>query len=188
MRPSLIGFVFKWAGRWKGRGVFTHRPSIPAADAARRRNRSVHNLTRSLEWTSRRGSVAFSLVGLHPAGLRSPPVSPLCVWPSSPQPAARWNSLSPGGRLWRDWGHTSLGEWNCRQTELSLYTNTGEFASYIKLHIHELFRHLMLTTNGSWQAADCGEPGGPGCNRWEQTDPHACHWSWFSCKWISDNI
>lgn len=103
--------------RWKGWGVFTHRLSITAADAASEINCSAQNLTWSIEWTSRRGSVAFSRVGLRPAGLRSPPVSPLCVWPSSPQRAARWNSLSPGGRLWRDWGHAFLGDWDCRQTE-----------------------------------------------------------------------
>lgn len=121
--------------RWTAWGVFTHRPNVTAAAAASERNRSARNLSCLLEWTSLRGSAAFSRVALHPAGLRSPPVSPLCVWPSSPQPAARSSSLSPGGRLWKDWGDASLGDWDCRQTRLSLYTNTGELASYTKLHL-----------------------------------------------------
>lgn len=166
---------------WKGRGVFTHRLSIAAADTASERSCSDRNLTLSVEWSSSGGYVASPQVGLHTAGLRSPLVCPPCVWPSPQRPAARWNSPFPEGRPWRDWGHTSPEDWDCRQTELSLCTNTGEFSSYTRT-LMSYSAILSWPQTGPWQTADCGEPVGPGCNRWQQTDPHTCHWSWIGCK------
>lgn len=134
---------------WKGRGVFTHRLSNAAADIASERSCSDRNRTLSVEWSSSRGSVASPQVALHIAGLRSLLVCPPCVWPSPQRPAPRWNSPFPEGRLWRDWGHISPEDWDCRRTELFWCTNTGEFASFTKPRILMRYSLLSLITNGS---------------------------------------
>ena len=100
-----------------------------------------HFTVSQLEWSSSSSSsssgasVASPRAGLHAAGREPPPLSPPCVCPSSPPPAARWSSPSPGERLWRDWGHMSPRNSDCKLTGSSSCTETGELCYFTHVFI-----------------------------------------------------